>query len=389
MASFTQQAGGDSLHAVLVGLSADLTALTAIVAPASTGVSDSSTAMDPTYEQAVSNSEGVQELLDHCKAARDATQRALRCAMEHLEQSGCRGPEQGKMEGEEATGKDVKEGLQGEEEGPGACLQEGAASGRQDERQQQDTVEDWGEEEEFSIPEIGLSSASLAAINGLPAAEGMQGGALLASPALLDDKTSTLELYDQVIRQPRRTQQLSQRRTDGEGTGSHSSPLPPSAANTAGCSTPAPAPGGGSRLPKTPTTAVCPRSGAPRPQSSIRKPLANVNYSELVGQRSAFKALRSSTKSAAGRVSIRPVDPVEFDSMPGFLSSRLSLEQLNAAATTIATAAGKDATLPAAELSRLRLGPSAQSVLGCLVRLDRVRLDTSESGDMVYRVLQA
>lgn len=143
-----------------------------------------------------------QELLDHCKAARDATQRALRCAMEHLEQSGCRGPEQGKMEGEEATGKDVKEGLQGEEEGPGACLQEGAASGRQDERQQQDTVEDWGEEEEFSIPEIGLSSASLAAINGLPAAEGMQGGALLASPALLDDKTSTLELYDQVILTP-------------------------------------------------------------------------------------------------------------------------------------------------------------------------------------------
>ena len=135
----------------------------------------------------------------------------------------------------------------------------------------------------------------------------------------------------------------------------------------------------------TPASAVrMGRSHIQRPQSSIRKPLSNVNYSELA-QRSALK---KQTPRREKPRAIHPVSAAEFQDMPPFLSSRITLEQLTHAIERINTLVAENCNteITPDQLEGLALGSKCQAVLGCLVRMDRVLLETA-AGETIYKVL--
>ena len=237
--------------------------------------------------------------------------------------------------------------------------------------------------DELSIPslgKLGLSSAAMEAI-GDPHAPG--------SSPLWDDRSEdgdggsdgdgdTRELYRQVIsRQTPRAEPGTGRPRASEAAQQHQTQQPTTPAAAAA---------------SVPAAAASARRSAWRPQSSIRKPLSNVNYSELALQRSAVKQI--SAAAGAEAQAMRAVSREEFKAMPPFLTSRMTLEHLNAAVGSInealqgKAASGLDEELSAADLEALGLGARCQSVLGCLVRMDRMELGSAD-GRTVYRVVDA
>lgn len=224
-----------------------------------------------------------------------------------------------------------------------------------------------------SLEELGLSSTTLAAIRNSQGStdKGLwerDGGLRNAS----DGEGSTMELYSQVIsRHTPRPFHL------------HSPRIASPAISTSMTQAFGPQP----PVATTPASSTAHRRVHYRPQSSIRKPLSNVNYSELT-QRSVMK---KNVLPGAAKL-MRPVTAEEFGSMPAFLVSRLTLDQLNIAVEGInetlrsLRSAGLPENLGPDDFQQLGLGPKCQSVLGCLVRMDRVLLESS-GGKTIYRVL--